>query len=153
MKIIKCKFNKTERASAIVLSIFFLFSLLFAITNPTMAQTKKRCCSKTAKKKQMNDSLSDCLPKDVKSTDIVSFSLDSKVKNTTVKDELTRLKAKCANGKLVDANGKEIRFFRPSCWGNPPADAQEISERERKELEELKEKYTVIVFRCNPMIP
>lgn len=100
----------------------------------------------------MTNKFAVCLPKDVKSTDIVSFSLDSKVKHTTVKDELNKLKAKCISKKLVAADGKEIRFFKPSCWGNPPADAQEISERERKELEALKEKFTVIVFKCNPMI-
>lgn len=152
MRTIKNKFNNLERASTIALSIFFLFSLLFVIPNETFAQTKKKCCSKTAKKKQKNDSLAACLPKDVMLIDIVSYSFDPKVKHTTVKDELIRLKAKCVGGKLIDTEGKEIRFFRPSCWGNAPANVQEIKERERKELEELKEKYTVIVFNCNPMI-
>lgn len=143
MKTIEGKKHFNERAVIIALSFFFLFVSLSFTSNTSLAQ----------KKKKTKNNFSTCLPKEIKPDEIVSFSLDAKTKNTTVKDELTRLKAKCVNKKLVDKNGKEIRFFKPSCWGIPPADYQEILERERKELEELKKNYTVIVFKCNPMIP
>jgi hypothetical protein len=34
--------------------------------------------------------------------------------------------------------------------GNPPADYQEILQRQREELEKLKKQYTVIEMTCNP---
>ncbi|HVS83494.1 MAG TPA: hypothetical protein VHE60_17325 [Pyrinomonadaceae bacterium] len=66
--------------------------------------------------------------------------------------KLAEMKARCRRGKLVDARGREIRFFRVSCWGNPPTDYQEIRQRENEELAKLKKRYAVIVFTCNPMI-
>ena len=96
--------------------------------------------------KQLN-----CLPKDVHDEDVVSYSVKGKPQST-VSSKLSELKARCRKAKLVDAKGREIRFFRTSCWGNPPADYQEIRARERLELNKLKRRYTVIVFSCNPMI-
>jgi len=72
--------------------------------------------------------------------------------NITVEKRLAQLKARCRNRKLLDAKGREIRFHRPSCWGNPPADYQEIQQQEAEELLKLQKRYTVIVFGCNPMI-
>lgn len=99
-------------------------------------------------------SLSGCLPKDVKSSDVVSSRLvgSSKVvKKTTVRERLIQLKASCRKGKLVDAAGREIRFFRlEGCWGNPPADYQEILQKQSEELEKLRKRYTVIEMTCNP---
>ena len=92
-----------------------------------------------------------CLPKDVRADDVVSYGLKGRQK-VTVERKLTELKARCRSGKLVDAKGREIRFFHMSCWGNPPPDYLEIQERQNKELSELKKRYTVIVFGCNPMI-
>ena len=95
-----------------------------------------------------------CLPSGVKPTDIVSVRYDPSrqaVKTITVEDKLTELKARCKKGKLVDAAGKEIYFFRMAgCWGNPPADYQEILEQQNKELEKLRKRYTVIEMTCNP---
>jgi len=145
------KHQKSERAVIIALSVFFLLTFLFVGSHSVSAQTKKKRKTSVTKKKPMAETFDRCLPKEIKLEDIVSFSLDSKP-NVTVKDELSRLKAKCVNGKLVDEKGKEIKFFRPSCWGNPPADYAEILERERKELAELQKKHTVIIFKCNPLI-
>ena|SRR6266581_936489 len=92
-----------------------------------------------------------CLPKDVKADEVVSYGLKG-MQKVTVQRRLIELRARCRAGKLVDAKGREIRFFRISCWGNPPADYLEIQQRENKELSELKKHYTVIVFSCNPMI-
>lgn len=65
---------------------------------------------------------------------------------------LVQMKASCRSGRLVDGKRREIRFYRPSCWGNPPPDYLEIRQREDDELAKLKRHYTVIVFGCNPMI-
>jgi hypothetical protein len=93
----------------------------------------------------------DCLPNDVRLTDVVAYSAKGK-NNVTVEQTLTRIKAKCRNGKLVDKRRHEIRFFRPSCWGHPPPNYLEIQREEDDELARLKKRYTVIVFGCNPMI-
>ena len=92
-----------------------------------------------------------CLPKDVSADEAVSYGIKGK-SILTVEKKLAEMKARCRQGKLVDAKGREIRFFRVSCWGNPPEDYQEIQKRENEELANLKKRYTVIVFGCNPMI-
>jgi len=95
-----------------------------------------------------------CLPPDVKPTDVVSTQLarpGKDVKKITVGQKLTEMKAKCKRGKLVDRAGKEIRFYRlKGCWGNPPIDYQEILQKQKDELEKLRKKYTVIEMTCNP---
>ena len=91
----------------------------------------------------------DCLPKDVQKDEVVSYGRNGK-QNVTVEKKLIELKARCRNGKLVDTKNKEIRFFRVSCWGNPPSDYLEIQKRESKELEKLKKRYTVILMTCDP---
>jgi len=92
-----------------------------------------------------------CLPKDVRADEAVSYGIKGK-SVLTVEKKLAEMKARCRRGKLVDARGRKIRFFRSSCWGNPPADYLEIRQRENEELTKLKKRYTVIVFGCNPMI-
>ena len=85
-----------------------------------------------------------CLPKEVKETTLVS-------KDKTVRQTLKLLKAKCSKGKLVDGKKREIRFYNlQGCWGNPPEDYLEIMDNQRKEIAELKKKYTVIEISCNP---
>ena len=92
-----------------------------------------------------------CLPKDVRADETVSYGPKGK-SILTVEKKLAEMKARCRRGKLVDARGREIRFFRVSCWGNPPEDYQEIQKRENEELAKLKKRYAVIVFGCSPMI-
>jgi hypothetical protein len=101
--------------------------------------------------------LKSCLPREVSLTDIVTAELiksgpeGSQVKKITVRDKLLELKARCKSGKLVDGKGREIRFYRlKGCWGNPPADYQEILAEQEKELQELRRLYTVIEMTCNP---
>jgi hypothetical protein len=93
-----------------------------------------------------------CLPKDVRADEAVSYGIKGK-SILTVEKKLSEMKARCRRGKLVDAGGREIRFFRSSCWGNPPPDYREIRQRENGEVAKLKKRYTVIVFGCNPLIP
>lgn len=91
----------------------------------------------------------DCLPKDVQLDEVVSYGKTADG-NVTVEKKLREIKARCRHGKLVDKKKKEIRFFRVSCWGNPPPDYLEIQQREHAELQKLKRRYTVIVMTCNP---
>jgi hypothetical protein len=98
-----------------------------------------------------------CLPEGTKLTDVVSATIarpgagPASAKKTTVEQKLLELKARCKKGKLVDASDREIRFYRlVGCWGNPPADYQEILARQTEEIEKLKKKYTVIEMTCNP---
>ena len=94
-----------------------------------------------------------CLPDGVKLTDVISVERGQKgqaVRKLTVKQRLSQLKARCRNGKLVDAGGREIYFYRlVGCWGNPPMDYEEILERQRNEIAALKKRYTVIEMSCN----
>ena len=103
------------------------------------------------------DKLEACLPREIKLTDVVSAQRarpnagGEAAKKITVKDKLVELKARCKRGKLVDGAGREIRFYHlTGCWGNPPADYQEILERQSTEIEKLKKRYTVIEMTCNP---
>ena len=101
-----------------------------------------------------NEDLSSCLPKDVQLKLLVQpeaeaspTKKDSKPLN--VEQKLRQLKAKCKDGKLVDQNGKEIRFVHLiGCWGNPPADYQEQLDEQEKKLVSLREKYIVIEISC-----
>lgn len=74
----------------------------------------------------------------------------------TVKHTLKSMRARCRQGKLVDRNGRQIRFyFLKGCWGSPPDDYSEILDQQQKKIERLKKRYTVIEIPCNPdpMLP
>lgn len=92
-----------------------------------------------------------CLLKDVRPDEVLSYGPKG-TQSVTVEKKLIEMKARCRGGKLLDAKRREIRFFRISCWGNPPPDYLEIRQREGKELANLRKRYTVLVFGCNPMI-
>jgi hypothetical protein len=100
------------------------------------------------------DRLRVCLPAGVKRTDIVSaqwLKATNEVKRITVEEKLDEIKARCKKGKLVDATGKEVYFFRlTGCWGNPPVDYQETLRHQEEQLDKLKKRYTVIEMTCNP---
>ena len=89
-----------------------------------------------------------CLPENRKLTDIVSREQD---KIITVADKLQQFQARCDNEKIVDSSGKEIRFYElTGCWGNAPANYQEILAKQAEEIETLQEQYTLILMTCNP---
>ena len=90
-----------------------------------------------------------CLTDTVKLDDIVTYGLKTR-RNITVKDKLVELRAHCKNNKLVDGNNKEIRFYKMPCWGNPPADYEEIQRKEQNDLRKLQQRYTVVLMGCNP---
>jgi hypothetical protein len=104
-----------------------------------------------AQKRRAHSTRINCLPRETKLDEVVTYGVNGRGP-VTVKKKLAELKARCRNRKLVDAKCREIRFFKPSCWGNPPADYAEIQQVENEELEKLRKSYTVIVFGCNPMI-
>jgi len=92
-----------------------------------------------------------CLPKDVRNHETLFYGLKGRG-TVTVEEKLLQLKARCRRGRLVDAKGREIRFFRQSCWGNPPPDYLEVEARKNRELKQLQKRFTVLVFTCDPMI-
>ena len=98
-----------------------------------------------------------CLPAGIKPTDVVSTQAAKpganrdEVRTITVAQKVKELRARCRKGRLVDAGGREIRFYRLiGCWGNPPDDYQEQLERQAKELSKLRQRYRVIEMTCNP---
>jgi len=94
-----------------------------------------------------------CLPGGLKPSDIVAAQRvgdAQKLRQTTVQDTLSRIKARCEDGKLVDRNQREIRFYRVECFGAPTNYAIETTRRQAEELEKLRERYTVITMTCTP---
>ena len=137
-----------------LLFCFTILLLTFALAPAQGDRATQSMTSAPATEKDTATSFSktlSCLPKDVRADEAVSFTPKGK-ENLTVERKLIEMKARCRRGKLVDSRSREIRFFRPSCWGNPPVDYQEIQQRERDELAKLKKRFTVITFSCNPMI-
>lgn len=70
----------------------------------------------------------------------------------TVEQKLNDLKASCnSENKLVDGNGRQIVFYHlTGCWGYPPPNYRELLQKQRGEIERLKQQYTVIEMTCNP---
>jgi hypothetical protein len=95
-----------------------------------------------------------CLPAGIERTEVVAVqraALNGSEQKITVEQKLKELRARCRRGKLVDAKGKEIYFFRKQgCWGNPPEDYKEILSRQSRELTKLRRRYHVIEMTCNP---
>jgi hypothetical protein len=103
--------------------------------------------------------LAKCLPAEIKLSDVVEATSAGYANGqpvglhkVTVEQKLTELKATCdGDNKLVDANGKRIIFYHlTGCWGNPPYNYQEILQKQRDEINRLKQQYTVIEMTCNP---
>lgn len=71
---------------------------------------------------------------------------------TTVEKTLNELKASYKNDRLVDGNGREIRFYEPLCRGvsrGTDEDEQDQKVKE-KELADLEKNNTVVVLNCDP---
>lgn len=97
-----------------------------------------------------------CLPEGMKLTDVISVQIvraadgGAALKKITLNEKLIELKAHCKKGKLLDTAMKEIRFYKlAGCWGNPPVDYQEILERQEKDINELKKRYTIVEIPCD----
>jgi hypothetical protein len=100
-----------------------------------------------------------CLPagtnlEEVVSTPQLKSTAGKLSKRLTVRDTLSKLKAHCKKGKLVDGAGREIRFYQlVGCWGNPPEDYQQQLARQSQELQRLRKKYTVVEMGCAQLDP
>lgn len=137
--------------SKLHVTILIITAVILVGPLQTIAALRTLSAARTASVNQGAQTFA-CLPKDVHGDEIVSYGWKG-AKGVTVREKLGALKARCRNGKLVDTGGREIRFFRMSCWGNPPPDYLEIQQREKKELARLKKRSTVVVLECNPMAP
>ena len=98
-----------------------------------------------------------CLPDGINATDIVSTRPvqsrkgQREYRKISVEQTLKDLRARCRGGKLVDASGIEIRFYKlAGCWGHPSDDDREVLDRQQQELAKLRKKYRVIEMTCNP---
>jgi hypothetical protein len=99
--------------------------------------------------------LAKCLPADVKLDDAAEASITGYANDqhkVTVEQKLNELKATCnRDNKLIDGSGRQIAFYHLiGCWGNPPADYRELLEKQREEINKLKQQFTVIEMTCNP---
>ncbi len=97
----------------------------------------------------------ECLPPDIRPEAVVgSASVKQKdgttiVRPVTVGETLKKIGARCRGSKLVDRKGREIRLFiLRGCWGNPPADYLEILDDQKREIQKLKKKFTVVEVGC-----
>jgi hypothetical protein len=139
------------RKTAIIIAFAFLFAgVSFPGQSKSLSDGSSGRRHRTQKRRAHSTRIN-CLPPETKLDDVLSYGLKGRG-NLTVQNKLAELKARCRNGKLVDAKGREIRFFRPSCWGNPPENYLEIQQQENEELQKLRKRYNVIVFGCNPLI-
>ena len=93
-----------------------------------------------------------CLPAGIQPTDVVAVRVArGKTVTVTVAEKLKELKARCRKHKLVDSQGREIRFYQLiGCWGNPPDDYHEQLARQAEELARLHKHYRVIEMTCDP---
>lgn len=137
-----------------------MFFVLFAIMQ-SQAQCGKKKSDKPTKDKQMVETevkFKD-LPDGAKLDDEVRVNeLNDKgeivsFKVITVEKKLREIGAKYIDNKLVDKDGKEIRFFKPQIRGTSEGfeEDQKHQQSEQKRLANLKEKYTVIEIFVNPL--
>ena len=141
------------------ITFLIIFALLgFVQSNPncdkkTMTETNTESAP-TPPKQTVYDRLPDnlTLDREVKN-DVVDRNgkvVSSEI--TTIEKTLQNLKARYKNDRLVDAKGREIKFFFPFCQGVSMGyeEDRKAQEEKAKELAELKKKYTVIVIYCDP---
>ena len=108
--------------------------------------------------KNVGKTVFDRLPENVKSDtpvrkaiknskgETVSFEI------TTVEKTLNELKASYKNDRLVDGNGREIRFYEPLCHGVSRGMEEDEADQKakEKELADLEKNNTVVVLNCDP---
>jgi hypothetical protein len=142
----------------------FQFALVINLTASSMSIYAQATAGPITQQGSTNNgvsqsSLAKCLPPEIKLSDVVDAAKAGYANgqpvglhNVTVEQKLNELKATCnSDNKLVDGNGKQIVFYRlTGCWGNPPENYQEILQKQRDEINKLKQQYTVIEITCNP---
>lgn len=141
-----------------VLVVFMVFTF---VQNQAQCDKKEKVkTEKTNVNKQMPEEQTkfENLPDGAKLTDKVrevETDRDGKVVSDeiiTVKQKLEKIGAKYEDGKLVDGEGKEIRFYKPPMRGASQGfeEDQKQTERDAEELKKLQEKYTVIILYVDP---
>lgn len=145
-----------NRSGKTFLSVLFAIAFLLFMLKSANSQVRSQQPNHKQYKARTHKTAGqlDCLPEGFTLADIVAYrnGKNGKEENLTIKDKLLELKAECRAGKLIDANKKEIKFFRLACFGNPPADYEEIMQKQQEELDHLQQQYTVIILGCNPHI-
>jgi hypothetical protein len=132
-----------------------LVALLAIVFGPASVFAQASAASPTAEAIQHGVS-ADCLPHGVKLSDVVQVTAaESPGKPPhvlTVGEKLDQLRATCsAEKKLIDGSGRPIVFYHViGCWGYPPPDYEELLQKQRVEVEQLKQQNTVIEMTCNP---
>ena len=136
------------------------FLIIFAVF--AVAQSQGQCDKdkmSNANKSMSNQTKFDRLPDGIKLSDEVKNDVKNNkgevvsFKIITVEEKLKELGAKYEREKLVDRDGKEIRFYTPPVRGASQGfeEDKKQSERDAKELAELQKKYTVIILYVNPL--
>ena len=138
---------------------FLLIFTMFGFVQNQCDKDKMSGANKpAANKMMMNQTKFDRLPDGIKLSDEVRKNvLNDKgevvsYETITVEEKLKELGAKYENDKLIDRDGKEIRFYTPPVRGASQGFEEDKKQRERdkKELDELQSKYTVIILYVDP---
>jgi hypothetical protein len=146
------------------MKIYILMVLMFFAVAQSQAQCDKNKKTETEKAnadKKMPEKQTkfENLPDGAKLNDEVREEItdkDGKVienKIITVEEKLRKIGAKYQDGKLVDNDGREIRFYKPPVRGTSQGfeEDQKQAKLDAEELKELQEKYTVIILYVNPL--
>lgn len=148
------------------MKIYFLTILLvfgFAQSQQNCDKSKIENSNKTSVNKKMpkntpEQTKFDKLPDGVSLTDEVREETKNEngevsYKIITVEEKLKEIGAKYSGEKLVDKNGKEIKFYKPPIRGASQGfeEDQKQQKRDEEQLKSLKEKYTVIILYENPL--
>jgi hypothetical protein len=142
---------------SIIALLFLLLLMAPAISQTTNLQPRSSHASETTAQPvgaELTDEDFNCLPETFTLDESIAYRTrsDGELQEIKLKDRLREMQASCRGGKLVDRQKREIRIFRVACFGNPPADYDEIRQREQEELSRLKKHFTVILIECNPRI-
>ncbi|CAN5291694.1 hypothetical protein BH20ACI1_BH20ACI1_10880 [soil metagenome] len=137
---------------------FLLIFTMFGFFQNQCDKNKVSNVNKSANTIMTNQTKFDRLPDGVKLSDEVRKDvLNDKgevvsYETITVEEKLKELGAKYENEKLVDRDGREIRFYTPPVRGTSQGFEEDEKQRERdkKELDELQSKYTVIILYVDP---
>lgn len=146
------------------MKIYILMFLMFFVVAQSQAQCNKKDKVKTEKvnaNKKMPEEKTkfENLPDGAKLSDEVrEIEKDENGKVIsdeiiTVEQKLRKIGGKYEDGKLVDADGREIRFYKPPIRGASQGfeEDQRQAKRDAEDLEKLKEKYKVIILYVNPL--
>ncbi len=97
------------------------------------------------------------LPDGVKLTDQVREEVKDEngtvsYKIISVEEKLRKIAAKYKDDKLVDGNGKEIRFYKPPIRGASQGfeEDQRQQKRDAEDFKALNEKFTLIILYVDP---